>query len=251
MKWLVVTSLFVLASITHSVSANKRVAKPLVQVYYESLCGDSRRFIQRQLYPVKTSPLGEHFYVDLIPYGKASTTQSGDSYTFDCQHGPDECKGNKLHACAIRHLNESMSFEFVHCSMVANYPPNALDECTTKLGVEKEEIKKCVEGSEGSELLARHGERTHRLTPKLYFVPWITYNGIFNEKKFQQSLSDFKSVICSVLKDEGKTPESCEGIELLAKQVDVGSGSESSWVQQPRDALLQLLVTFCFLLGFI
>jgi len=93
--------------------------------------------------------------------------------------------------------------------MSSNYPPNALDECTKKLGIEKAEIKQCVEGKEGSELLAKNGERTHGLTPKLYFVPWITINGIFNEEKFQQSLTDFKAVICKELQDDGKAPESC------------------------------------------
>ncbi|ODN04454.1 GILT-like protein C02D5.2 [Orchesella cincta] len=134
--------------------------------------------------------------------------------------------------------------------MAASYPPDALDDCATKLNFEKAEITKCMEGKQGSELLASNGNRTHGLSPKLYFVPWITINGIFDQQKFQESLSDFKTVICKELHDDGKTPEGCDGIELLAKQVDVRSGSESSWVQQPRDALVQLLATFCFLLAF-
>lgn len=42
-----------------------------VSVYYETLCGDSKRFIKNQLYPVKKSALGKYFDIDFVPYGKA------------------------------------------------------------------------------------------------------------------------------------------------------------------------------------
>jgi hypothetical protein len=77
-----------------------------VSVYYETLCGDSKRFIKTQLYPVKKSSLGQYFDVELVPYGKAmvkktqtygtityfisiflflQTTSTSDSYIFSCQ----------------------------------------------------------------------------------------------------------------------------------------------------------------------
>ena len=42
-----------------------------VQVYYESLCPDSIRFIKNQLMPTYEK-LGNYFDVEFVPYGKAS-----------------------------------------------------------------------------------------------------------------------------------------------------------------------------------
>lgn len=40
----------------------------------------------------------------------------------NCQHGPDECYGNKLHACAIDIVkNETASEYYNTCMMAANW----------------------------------------------------------------------------------------------------------------------------------
>lgn len=139
------------------------------------------------------------------------TRESGDSYTFDCQHGPNECSGNKVHACAIKHLfpNDTLTLEFVHCSMSSTYPPQSLNACSEKLGIRKDAIETCALGTEGSELLAKNGERTHSLKPRLNFIPWITISGIYNERNFEESLTNLKAVVCRTLLKEGTTPDAC------------------------------------------
>jgi len=177
-------------------------AKLKVGVYYETLCGDSKRFIRSQLYPLMKEGADEYLDVEFIPYGKATTTVSGSSFTFSCQHGKPECNGNKMHACAIKYLSKEQQLEFVKCSMTASYPPDSLDDCSEELGIKEEtfkQIKECSNTAEGKSLLANHGEMTNALSPKLFFVPTVTYNGVFDQDKMWTSQANFKRVVCDEL----------------------------------------------------
>lgn len=72
-------------------------------MYYESLCPDSQAFITKQLYP--TMQLLKDFVdLKLIPFGKSTYKTQGSETLFDCHHGEAECYGNKVHACAISHI---------------------------------------------------------------------------------------------------------------------------------------------------
>ena len=90
-----------------------------LSVHYESLCPDSIRFITTQLYP-SWQHFGENIlHLDLNPFGKANVryleinvflyrylkyvqfSDSGSSWDFSCQHGPEECRGNKVQACIL------------------------------------------------------------------------------------------------------------------------------------------------------
>jgi interferon gamma-inducible protein 30 len=117
-----------------------------------------------------------------------------------------------MHACALKYIKSpEAQLDFIYCSMSAKYPPESLSDCAkTVAAVDETEIRRCAEGSEGSELLAQNGQKTHALTPKLYFVPWITYDGKFDDDKLQSSQTSFKSVVCNELKDNGVSPPECE-----------------------------------------
>jgi len=191
--------------------AQESPKKLKVAVYYETLCGDSKRFIRSQLGPVKKSAIGNHFDVELVPYGKASTVKvSPTSYSFECQHGKPECDGNKMHACAIKHIDSpELAMDFIRCSMSTSYPPTSLSECSQKLEIDSTKIKACSDSFEGEELLAANGNKTHALSPKLYFVPWITFNGEFTEDNLQNSQSNFKNVVCDELSTLGVNESEC------------------------------------------
>ena len=52
--------------------------------------------------------------------------QSARGYTFKCQHGPAECQGNMVHACAIKHVAQaSLLTEYIKCMINDNYDPKA------------------------------------------------------------------------------------------------------------------------------
>ncbi|XP_069956198.1 gamma-interferon-inducible lysosomal thiol reductase [Cherax quadricarinatus] len=88
-----------------------------VSVYYETLCPDSQRFITNQLYPVWLN-LMDIMEIDINAYGKANDTEVDDGYVFECQHGPDECEGNIMMACAREYIEEDEFFmTFLNCIM--------------------------------------------------------------------------------------------------------------------------------------
>ena len=42
----------------------------------------------------------------------------GDGVGFTCQHGPDECAGNKIHSCGLQAAqSQATQVEFVTCQM--------------------------------------------------------------------------------------------------------------------------------------
>uniref|UniRef100_A0A034WNW2 GILT-like protein F37H8.5 n=1 Tax=Bactrocera dorsalis TaxID=27457 RepID=A0A034WNW2_BACDO len=100
-----------------------------VTIYYESLCPDSAKFITEQVFPAVKGELRDYVEINWVPYGKSHFTTQGAEVIFDCHHGPNECYGNKVHACAIEHIQansyqieftrESLTLDFINCMMKA------------------------------------------------------------------------------------------------------------------------------------
>jgi hypothetical protein len=51
----------------------------------------------------------------LIPFGNAKTNKVGDYYTFTCQHGEEECKGNIIETCAFELLDDKVAWDYLFC----------------------------------------------------------------------------------------------------------------------------------------
>merc|ERR1711881_79315 len=77
-----------------------------LEIYYESLCPDSTRFISQQLGPMYEA-LGSDVTVNFNPYRFAETTEVDGGYEFECQHGPKECYGNIVQACTLAHTEDT------------------------------------------------------------------------------------------------------------------------------------------------
>lgn len=191
------------------------VGVPLT-VYYESLCTDSVRFIVEQLYPVKQSPLGRYIDVTLIPYGKASYKTEGSDVIFQCQHGPNECYGNKVHACAIQHIQvnsyqntktkESLTLDYITCLMRTwmTFKDNVYPG--KKCSIENQlpnwnVIEECANNTEGSKLLQGYGERTEQLNPKLSVVPTITFHHQTDDDLNDLALKDLRTAACRAMRE--------------------------------------------------
>ena len=131
---------------------------------------------------------------------------NGTVLTHSCQHGPNECYGNKVHACAIASLESGTAAAFVNCSMSQPDPPSAGPVCANLLNVSYSRIEECVNSQEGEFLLAAYGVRTHSQTPSVYWLPWITYNNTFYEQDLDASQQDLLPVVCKHLVTK---PQSC------------------------------------------
>ncbi|KAJ9582816.1 hypothetical protein L9F63_022835, partial [Diploptera punctata] len=169
-----------------------------LSVYYESLCPDSIRFIKYQLHPTYLL-LGNYMHVDFVPYGKASQSRKPNGgYSFQCQHGPNECKGNMQQACALSLLphNATTQVQFVSCVMSSQSPPNAGRQCANILGIDYNAIASCANSTEGQNLLAALGNRTHSVSPKITFIPTIVFNGVYTQTDQDDSMDNLLRVVC-------------------------------------------------------
>ncbi|XP_032691603.1 GILT-like protein 1 [Odontomachus brunneus] len=185
-----------------------------VDIYYESLCGDSKRFITTQLAP-SYRQLKDYIHVTLIPYGKATHTRESATspWQFQCQHGPSECRGNKAQSCAIDAIKSSETAEkqeqlmvnVVNCAMSSRNPSTAVPQCAQNSGVSEETktaIDSCIESSLGDDLLAANGDKTAALNPPLAFVPTIIINGVYSQENQDEALRNFVGLICRHLTEK-------------------------------------------------
>jgi interferon gamma-inducible protein 30 len=194
-----------------------------VAVYYESLCPDSIKFFTQQLYPSLQGNLSKYVNLTLLPYGKSTTTQEFGHYEFSCHHGPGECRGNRLHVCAIRLIDDGNSSEglgynkvttgFINCLMDRVVPNgNQTDfptkECATINYVPKyAEIENCANDVEGSRFLNDVGVQTAALKPPLTSVPTIVFNKQFKQDDNELAQTNFVKALCQYV--HGEKPAEC------------------------------------------
>ncbi|XP_045772678.1 uncharacterized protein LOC123872442 [Maniola jurtina] len=181
----------------------------VLKVYYESLCPASVEFYTTQLLPT-VEVLGslDNMKVITIPYGNAWTTHKDGVVEFECQHGPSECYGNKLHACAIDHLkNITAAVVVTSCMMGGGYDESlnaAADRCAVEFGIDSTPIKACAKGDRGTDLLEYYGEESKKAD--FSYVPYILINGKRSNR------SNFTRNICA---EFAVAPPPCEGPDFL------------------------------------
>ncbi|XP_044259094.1 uncharacterized protein LOC123007737 [Tribolium madens] len=181
-----------------------------VSLYYESLCYDSSRFITLQLTP-NYSQLKNHIQLEFIPYGKATHNYVKNRWIFDCQHGVNECQGNKYQACALAQNNgQDKNLAFVDCVMRDRNPADVtrMKKCAQRVGIDWGKISNCATTSQGDDLLAKHGVKTYDLEPNISFVPTVVYDDKFDDNLQEMSLVDFAAVVCSKIR--GDKPRICD-----------------------------------------
>jgi len=183
-----------------------------IDVYIESQCPDTDRFLKNQLEHVYAE-LGAYIELALFPFGKANVTRLNtveEDYSFGCQHGEKECIVNQLMCCGIDRLKTvEKYFPYIVCLQMTT--PGAQEQvvCDQKAGLPHKEIQDCGNGREGRLLHRKMGLLTKSQHPDrdyLIFVPWVVVDGTREER----TLTDLKNVICEKLNSKfGLTPEPC------------------------------------------
>ncbi|XP_055904291.1 GILT-like protein 1 [Eupeodes corollae] len=168
-----------------------------VLVMYESLCPDSVRFMTNQLGPNYDS-LKDVINVNLVPFGKSESVNNGAQ--FFCQHGPAECEGNRMQSCVLDQTsNQDAQVKFAVCQMSGQYDSSS-QYCAQLAGLSGD-ITECMNSDLGTVLQLEAEKITKIYDPS--FVPTIVYDGKFDQKLQDRSLSNFKDVVCSLLQERG------------------------------------------------
>lgn len=187
-------------------SAQTQISAVEVDVYYEALCPDSRRFFLKQLWPTYKK-IGNSIILKFIPYGNAEVSGSPDKWTFTCQHGPEECRGNMIQTCATEVLNNTMdSLKFVVCAFNTVRQEKIITECIRDKELQVK-IRTCADGSMGKNLEREMALLTDALDPPQDFIPWITINKKGSSEINNKANNALLDLICSSY--EGEKPSSC------------------------------------------
>eukprot|EP00419_Tripos_fusus_P046906 CAMPEP_0172838152 /NCGR_PEP_ID=MMETSP1075-20121228/27673_1 /TAXON_ID=2916 /ORGANISM="Ceratium fusus, Strain PA161109" /LENGTH=256 /DNA_ID=CAMNT_0013681623 /DNA_START=43 /DNA_END=810 /DNA_ORIENTATION=- len=184
-----------------------------IEVYYEALCPDSIEFIDKSLRVAwEDTELRGRMSLHLIPFGngqliKEDTVSKGYHFWHPgagyplvmCQHGSQECLGNKIQACAIADLEETVYVPFLLCMIAYGTragPELSSYDCGQRLGIDMAKVKDCASSRRGHELLLGYGQRS--LDPQLgrKYVPFIMVDGRHSDAAEK---GDFIGALCGAL----------------------------------------------------
>lgn len=216
--------------------------KVKVELFYETLCPFCRHFMSTSLNMVlEDEELSERIDLHLYPFGNADVEKitdvskgyrywhqdeidKGFEYVIACQHGCDECFGNTLQACALKHLDNTTSSSFIVCMESRDDVSLewASDDCAEKFGVDLDPIRDCVQGTEGNLAMVDLGTYTNSLKspagPKEY-VPWVVMDGKHSEESEidgdEGNSGHFLQQLCGKLDDP--KPNKCNNVKVVSQ----------------------------------
>ncbi|XP_076252285.1 GILT-like protein 1 [Rhynchophorus ferrugineus] len=183
-------------------------AKVKISVYYETLCPDSIAFIKNQLFVNYIYFGPDYIDLELIPYGFAKETDSNGTKNFVCQHGIEECYGNKVHGCVVSYGHIVTSLYFVHCSESSFLPTSqdTLQKCAQLGNIPWINIQTCLDTKLADQIMSKNGEKTRKLNPQ--FIPAVVFNNRFSQTDQDDAIQNLKNVICRYL---NYAPRQCNG----------------------------------------
>lgn len=204
-KSIIIITLCCLVNFQGSQATQMVKRKVKLSVYFEALCPDSIKFIQRQLRPIYTdTDIGPHLDLDLVAFGHANVT---DSDQITCQHGPAECDGNRRMGCIIeRHRGRRTrnAVLTIDCLMSKNRGP---EECIEDFLPDNsyEEIEECAGGQESLDIMRRYMKRQG----KVDYVPYLILQGKHTGSVQKVCEKDLQRCICDEFVFHYQKPNSC------------------------------------------
>ena len=148
--------------------------------------------------------------VTLVPYGNAQVVGG----KVQCQHGQDECEGNRWEQCAISHYPKfSDHYPFYYCmektgESAGSFSTKHVKSCASQAKLDYDTLNTCFSGPESNKLQKKFGD----LTPKDHkYTPWVLING-----KLLGETTPFLSAVCEAY--EGAKPAGCLALSLRKKR---------------------------------
>ncbi|ETO26363.1 hypothetical protein RFI_10776 [Reticulomyxa filosa] len=153
-----------------------------VGVYFESCCPFSQAFIVDSFAPAYNTPgFTDIASIVMVPYGHEKYNESSHGeYTFTCQHGPNECAGQRIESCVIQLSNSDptvyipfiMNLEIklnaIGCYNATCCDPTPYAELVAQdLQMSWNEINQCVQTSQGDYAVLFQAQLTEDLNPAL------------------------------------------------------------------------------------
>ncbi|CAN1820566.1 Gamma-interferon-responsive lysosomal thiol protein [Linum perenne] len=232
-----VSSLLFIAAILISValfpspchcSSSDHHQKVNLSVYYETLCPPCAQFIVENLINIFNNGIIDIVNLKLIPWGNAHLTVNGTNNTnIICQNGPDECRLNRVQACAIDVLNNvDKSYGLISCMelFVLVGQHQSWPQCFETLGLSNKEILNCSRTANGTKLDVLHAQETASLVPHLTFVPWV----VVNNQSIGKDYGNFTTYVCKEYKGQ-LVPEACSRnhVAVMNSGHDLGCENDS------------------------
>ena len=150
-----------------------------IDMMVESLCPDCLHTVTKSFAPAIDAGLFQIADVTFVPYGNAVETQTGNSYSYKCQNTQDECYGNALYSCILKHMtdkqeaNRALVCMFTAVNAKAKNFPEALTDCSKTYSFSASDVQACATNLEGNGL--QH--QAALATPKHNGVPWPVVEG--------------------------------------------------------------------------
>ncbi|VEN40674.1 unnamed protein product [Callosobruchus maculatus] len=192
-------------------SSSQAAYKLNVTIYYETLSPECSMFIQSQLHPVY-SKFADYLRLDMVPFGivKSKFDEETQRWTFACEHGPDECYGNVIHACALDLNPPKTALDFINCCERQANPATdeAFQKCAKEIGINFEDLKRCKETT-GYRHQVANAKKSRKIG--LSTVPFITLNDKRDDDLNSEACQDFEGFVCKQLADN--PPKGCQSLK--------------------------------------
>jgi len=166
--------------------------KVQIDFYMEAECPGCKAFTTGLLTDMLNA-VGDWVDLRVIPYGNANLNNS----VIECQHGPDECIGNKIELCMMKKYGKGgdwkawyPAFKCIEAS--DDSPENASKTCLPDSGMDKQAIFDCAKGNEGDLLHMAAAQMTIDLDPPHEWTPWVVMDG----KPLKEKTEDIVSEVC-------------------------------------------------------
>jgi interferon gamma-inducible protein 30 len=177
----------------------------VIEFYMESLCPYCIRFTTG---PIKFLLEQENFQelaiVNFIPFGNAEESQKDNKYTFECQHGEAECRGNLIETCAVKLFDNLSANKFIVC-LETNYKGNfdqTAQQCLASEESKYNLLLNCLSSDKANEYQHEMAEKTNSLQPAHEWVPWVVVDGVHDGDISEAD--DLVAYLCSKRSDKSE-----------------------------------------------